>query len=77
MSSILANFIQHVTDKQMVVNYVQIRQNEQILEEYSRLSSKTRLNTWSVSKSFVSIGVGIAIDEGLMSIGEKICDSFA
>lgn len=77
MLPVLENFIRHVTDDQMVVNYVQIRQNNQIIDEYSRLSSKTRLNTWSVSKSFVSIGVGIAIDEGLITLDEKICDSFA
>lgn len=76
MPELLAEFLEHMKQKNRVVNYVQVRQNDQIIEDYKRLDSKTRLNTWSVSKSFISIGVGIAIDEGLLTLEEKICDSF-
>lgn len=69
-------FLDAIRNQNMVINYVQVRQGGEIIVDYSRLESKTRLNTWSVSKSVVSAAVGIAIEEGLLSIEEKICDSF-
>ena len=36
-----------------------------------------RRNVYSVSKSFTSAAVGIAIREGLLSIEEKLTDAFA
>jgi len=72
----VANFIEEIQKKNMVVNYVQVRRNGGIIEDYSRLQSKTRLNTWSACKSIVSVAVGIAMDEGLMDPEEKMCDSF-
>lgn len=58
------------------VLYAQARKNGIITEDYQICPNKTRLNTMSVSKSFVSAGVGIALDEGLISLDENICDSF-
>lgn len=63
-------------EKEIVVNYVQVRQHGNIILDWGRMAQKTRLNTWSVSKSFISVAVGIAMDEGLISLDEKICDSF-
>lgn len=60
----------------MVTNYVQVRQHGETILDWGRMEQKTRLNTWSVSKSFISVAVGIAIDDGLISLDEKICDSF-
>ena len=37
---------------------------------------KTRLNTWSACKGVVSCAVGIALDEGLIRLDEKIVDIF-
>lgn len=59
-----------------VINYFQVRQHGKIILDWGRLPQKTRLNTWSVSKSFISVAAGIAMDEGLISIDEKLCDSF-
>lgn len=61
----------------MVVNYIQIRKEGETVSDYSRLDFKTRLNSWSMSKSFVSAAAGIAMEEGLLSFEEKLCDSFA
>ena len=44
--------------------------------EYRRIPVKTRLNTWSISKGFVSCGAGIALDEGLIRLDERIVDIF-
>ncbi|MCR5703533.1 MAG: beta-lactamase family protein [Eubacterium sp.] len=69
-------FLNEMKEKEIVLNYVQVRKQGKIILDWGRLSQKSRLNTWSVSKSFVSVAVGIAIDEGLISLDEKICDSF-
>jgi CubicO group peptidase (beta-lactamase class C family) len=69
-------FINNMKTQEKVVNYVQIRQHGEVIFDWGRLSQKSRLNTWSASKSFISVAVGIAMDEGLISLEEKICDSF-
>lgn len=72
----LQTFLNEVNKNHMAVNYVQIRKNGVITEDYSRLESKTRLNTWSACKSIVSVAVGIAMDEGLITLDERLVDSF-
>ena len=73
---IFEEFLNKVKEQDIVLNYVQVRQHGDIILDWGRMAQKTRLNTWSVSKSFVSVAVGIAIDEGIISLDEKICDSF-
>jgi CubicO group peptidase (beta-lactamase class C family) len=76
INSAFDEFLQEVKAKEMVINYVQVRHHGDIVLDWGRMAQKTRLNTWSVSKSFVSVAVGIAMDEGLIRLDEKICDSF-
>lgn len=75
-NQLMDDFLKEVKEKGIVINYVQVRKSGKIVLDWGRLSQKTRLNTWSVSKSFVSVAVGIAIDEGLISLDEKVCESF-
>ncbi len=70
------DLINRVKEEDIVLNYVQVRRGGQITEDWGRLASKTRLNTWSASKSFVSVAVGIAIDEGLMALDDRLCEAF-
>jgi len=58
------------------VQYVQIREGGKVTAEYKRTEKKTRLNMFSVSKSVVSVGAGIAIDEGLIDMNELVCEAF-
>lgn len=60
----------------LLVLYAQMRQGGQVTEECQVCPTKTRLNAMSVSKSFVSAAVGIAEQEGLIRLNEKICDAF-
>ena len=69
-------FFEKINERGVVLNYLQVIQNDQTLIDYSRLESKTRLNTWSLCKSIVSCGIGIAIHEGYLSLDEKLIDSF-
>ncbi len=58
------------------VLYFQVTQNGELCGEYKCAANKARLNVYSISKSFVSCAWGIAEAEGLVSMNEKICDSF-
>ncbi len=73
---ILNEYLAYVKDQGQVVNYIRVYQDDELIAKYDRLQELARLNTWSVSKSFVSAGVGIALEEGLLTQDEKICDAF-
>lgn len=76
MKDLIDEFLNEINKENMVINYIQVRQHDQVIADYQRLESKTRLNTWSVSKGFVSMAAGIALDEGIITLDEKICTSF-
>lgn len=76
MNKVFEKLLNKAKEKEMVLNYFQVRKAGEIVLDWGRMNQKTRLNTWSVSKSFISVAVGIAIDEGLITLDEKICDSF-
>lgn len=68
--------LKEAKEQEVVLNYVQVRKSGETILDWGRLNQKARLNSWSVSKSFISVAVGIAMDEGLLTLDEKICDSF-
>lgn len=70
------HFLQKMKEKDIVINYIQIYQNDRLIEEYGRLDKKTRLNVYSVSKSVTSLGAGIACDEGLLRLDDRLLDFF-
>lgn len=76
MAEILEAYLRHVKEQNLNLLYAKVVQHGQVVEEYQRLAVKTRLNTWSMCKSMVSVGVGIAMEEGLLTLEEKLCDSF-
>lgn len=73
---IIEKIVKDASDEGLYIIYAQLRRGGKITEEFNRAKNKTRLNTFSISKSFVSAGIGIALDEGLLSMDEKICDAF-
>ena len=73
---LINEFAAHTKAEGLCVNYAQIHRDGGLTAEYSRLPSKTRLNVWSVSKGVVSCAAGIALEEGLISLDERICDIF-
>nr|WP_305181706.1 serine hydrolase [uncultured Schaedlerella sp.] len=56
--------------------YAQIWREGTRTAEYKRMPVKTRLNTWSACKGVVSCAAGIALDEGLIRLDEKLVDIF-
>ncbi len=73
----ISTYVERCHKEQLGVLYAQMRKGGKVVEDYSICPQKTRLNTMSVSKSFVSAAVGIALREGLLSLDEKLCDAFA
>lgn len=57
-----------------VKNILILQNGEKIAEKH--WDEEIRRNQYSVSKSFTSAAVGIAIEEKLLSLDEKICDAF-
>ena len=76
-NTVLSRILKEAEDEGLHILYAQLRQGGEIKDEFKRAVNKTRLNAFSVSKSFVSAGAGIALEEGLISKDEKICDAFS
>lgn len=74
--STLDDFIYKANKKNLSINYIQVNHLGETIAEYSRLSEYTRLELYSVSKSVTAIGVGIALDEQLITLDEKLYESF-
>lgn len=70
------NFISKAKEREQVVNYFQVRQHGDVIFNWSRLDRIDRLNMWSVSKSVISVAVGIAQKEGIIDLEEKISETF-
>ena len=73
---VIEGIVKEAGEKGLYIIYAQLRRGGKITEEFNRAKNKTRLNTFSISKSFVSAGIGIAMDEGLLTMDERICDAF-
>lgn len=56
--------------------YAQLRLDNVVVDEYLTHELKTRLNVFTVSEGVVGIAAGIAIDEGILTLDERLCDSF-
>ncbi len=76
MSQYLTEFLPRAREENLNVLYAQVRIGGAVVEDFQSLPKKTRLNMMSVSKSVVSTGVGIALDEGLLSLDESVCNAF-
>ena len=87
MAKLIERFIDRVNEEKLTVLYVQIRQGGDVTEEWSRFvygqqntlsafRGLSRFESYSIAKSFSGLGVGIALDEGLIHLDEKVADSF-
>lgn len=61
--------------KKLNVLGFKITQNGELLNEWYS-ESEIRRNIYSCTKSFISAAVGFAVQEGLMSVDEKLVDAF-
>lgn len=72
---LLSDFRLSVIEKNLGVYGIHIYKNGKTLAEH-RFRSDDRVNLYSASKTFVSVGIGIAEDEGLFKLSEYVLDFF-
>lgn len=72
---ILVDFKSTVLNNNLGVYGIHVYQNGITVAEY-RFQSNDRVNLFSGSKTFVAIGIGIAIDEGLVKVDDYILNLF-
>ncbi|WP_366289390.1 serine hydrolase [Paenibacillus sp. AN1007] len=75
MSVKLKGFIDTITVKQLNVHSVRVLQHGQLLDEWHQNGDYRRVQH-SVSKSFTSMAVGLAVQEGLIHLDNTLGDFF-
>lgn len=87
MERFLEEFTARAREKNLTTIYAQVCQNGEIKDTWSRFQVNgndgmsafkgiSRMESYSMAKSFAGIGVGIAVDEGLIRLDEKVAESF-
>ena len=76
MESCITDLIEVVKKKNLHVLNVVIRKDGEIIAEHD-FEEEKRILVWSVSKTFTSMGVGIAESEGYFGLNDRIVDYFA
>lgn len=72
----LEGYVQSVIQKQLVTYHIEVRQHGEIVGKFDWRDNR-RDNIHSVSKSFVSMAVGMAVEEGILRLDEKPAEIFA
>ena len=70
----LSNFVEKA--KELNVLGVKVSQNGELIGEWYS-EPECRRNVYSATKSFTSCAVGFAVQEGLLSLDEKLTEAFA
>lgn len=73
--SLLTDFRLSVLEKNLGVYGIHVYQDGKTLAEH-RFRSDDKVNLYSASKTFASVGVGIAEDEGLFKLSDSVLDFF-
>lgn len=76
MAEVLQAFVKSIEEKSLSVNGIVVLQQGEKIDEY-RWKPDLRQNQYSVSKSFTSMGIGIGISEGLLSLDDRVIDFFS
>lgn len=69
----LSNFVEKA--KELNVLGVKVSQNGELIGEWHS-EAECRRNVYSATKSFTSCAVGFAVQEGLLSLDEKLTEAF-
>ena len=76
MADLVKKFIQDAEAQGFYILGAQVRKGGEVVDEWTRFAAKPRFETYSISKTFAGLGVGIALEEGLITMDEKISDTF-
>ena len=72
----LESFVQDTIKRKLDLYHVVVRQHGEIIGKFDWRENR-REDIHSVSKSFLSIAIGIAIDEGILRLDEKPAEIFS
>lgn len=75
MKSKLENLVSKLSDSDNDINDIQIYQNNELVNEYLWKPRVPR-PIYSITKTITSLAVGIAVDEGLLSLSESLSAIF-
>ena len=73
---LIKKFMKDIEKNNFYILAAQIRKDGKIADEWTRFAAKPRFETYSIAKTFVGVGVGIAVEEGLITLDEKVINSF-
>lgn len=73
---LVKKFIEEAEKNDFFLIAGQIRKDGEVVDEWTRFEAKPRFETFSIAKTFTALGAGIAIDEGLITLDERLVDSF-
>ena len=76
MADHFERFLENARREGFFLLEAQLRQNGEVTGHWSRFPARPRFEVYSVSKTFAGIAAGIAMDEGLIRMEERLCDSF-
>ena len=71
----LQPFIEAAGSRNIPLHTIMVVKDDELLGAH-RFSEKRTYNVYSVTKSFLSVGIGMAIDEGLLSLSDRPVDAF-
>ena len=72
----LQDYVQDIIKKKITTYHVVVRQHDKVVGRFDWRDNR-RDNVHSVSKSFLSMAIGMAIEEGVLRLDEKPADIFA
>ena len=71
----LQNYVQDIIRKKITTYHIIVRQHDKEVGRFDWRDNR-RDNIHSVSKSFISMAIGMAVDEGILSLDEKVAEIF-
>ncbi len=71
----LEHLIQSANEQNLHILNIVVRQNGEITAEHN-FAEETSVHLWSVSKTFTSMAIGIAANEGYFNVHDKLADYF-
>ena len=72
----LQGYAQEILQKKIETYHIVVRQHDEIVGRFDFRKDNRRDNIHSVSKSFVSMAVGMAVEEGILSLDERPAEIF-
>lgn len=74
--TLVKKFMEDAEKKGFFILAAQVRRDGEIADEWTRFEAKPRFELYSVGKTFIGAAAGLALEEGLIALDERVMDSF-